>query len=195
MITSLSDVDYGINGINGSQYLHNVSEYVYNYDQGLVYTYIPSKQKYSYYAMMLGLCRSFPFGKITLDARMLIGVLHGTVPQTSYKVEDTTTWSTLSVTSYKASANSFAFTFGLDVRYLVLPNLSVLLNFDYLTARPTFQIVSSGFKASYTGIIPVSNQLSTVTQAFVLNNLTFSNSFSHFVFTEPKGFHDHRLKL
>jgi hypothetical protein len=158
--------DYGLNGINNSQYLYNVAEGYPNY----TFKTIATAQGYTYYTLMMGPSFSFPYGKITFDVKVLFGTLTGTIPKSVYNVVDS--GSSLFLTKYQATSTAFAFGFGLDVRYHVLPYLSILLNYDYLTATPTFTYVSNGFTDTPLGIIPSATQVTTVNQGFQLNNLT-----------------------
>ncbi len=163
--------DYGVNGINTAQYLHDVSEYVYPAYQYNMNEPVPS---YSYYSIMTGVSRIIPMGRLAIDVRILFGFLHGTAPQTSYNVMDS--GKTLTVTQYKCAAWAFAFGFGLDLRYRINSGFSLLLNYDYLTSHPSMQLVSSGFQSNpFSATAPA---LSTYTQAFVLNNLTIGLGYA-----------------
>jgi len=164
--------DYGLNGINNDTYLHNISEGHGNY----AFTTVSTAQNYTYYTLMMGPSFSFPYGKLTFDARMLFGLLTGTIPKTTYNVVDS--GSTLNITKYQATGTGFAFSFGLDVRYHVLPYVSIMLNYDYLTSTPQFTFVSDQYNVTPLGIVAVPTQQNTVTQGFQLNNLTFGIAFN-----------------
>jgi hypothetical protein len=166
--------DYGENGTNIPQYLHNASENVY--PAGLGYSMNFPIPNYSYYSFMFGISRLFPIGngRLTIDARLLMGFLQGTVPGTSYNVSDS--GNMLTVNRYKSSAWAFAFGFGLDARYRIFSGFSVLLNFDYLTSSPTMQLVSTNFSTAPFTAIPAS--FSSFTQGFVLNNLTLGIGYT-----------------
>jgi hypothetical protein len=158
--------DYGLNGINNSQYLYNAAEGYPNY----TFKTISTAQGYTYYTLMMGPSFSFPYGKITFDVKVLLGTLTGTIPKSVYNVVDS--GSSLFLTKYQATSTAFAFGFGIDVRYHILPYVSILLNYDYLTSTPTFSYVSNGFTDTPLGIIPSAAQVTTVNQGFQLNNLT-----------------------
>ncbi len=163
--------DYGLNGINIPQYLHNASEYIYPQYQYSMNFPVPS---YSYYSIMTGISRIFPVGRLTFDARVLFGFLKGVAPQTSYSVSDS--GKTINVTLNRCAAWAFAFGFGLDARYRINSGFSLLVNYDYLTAHPAMQLVSSGFITS--PFSPTAPALSTYTQAFMLNNLTIGIGYT-----------------
>jgi hypothetical protein len=165
--------DYGLNGINNPQYLYNVAEGYPNY----IFKTVATAQGYTFYTLMMGPSFTFPHGKLTFDARMLFGVLIGTIPNSTYNVADSA-GGNLTITRYKSTASAFAFSFGLDVRYKVLPYLSVILNYDYLTSNPQFTVASGGFNDTPLGITNAPVQASSVIQGFQLNSLTIGIAFN-----------------
>lgn len=164
--------DYGENGINIPQYLHDASEYVsgaYQYSMNF------PVQSNSYYTMMMGISRILPVGRLTFDIRLLFGFLMGSLPENSYNVSDSS-GNSLTLTRYSSSAWALAIDFGIDVRYRINSGFSLLLNYDHLSASPYMTVVSTGFdNESFKTTAPA---MSSYTQQFALNNLTIGIGYT-----------------
>ena len=148
-------------------------------DQNLHYNMMNNPARYTYKAMEAGLFWTFPFSKFNLqnklsvDARVMLGCMFATVPETEVSVHDSM-WgipNVASINSYAASGASLTFNIGFSVRYLVTPHVAVMLTADYFTSNPKFQLLSNTISESGGWLVQNEATLQDSNQQFKLFNL------------------------
>lgn len=133
---------------------------------------------YSYSAFLTGAYITYPNKHFTIDFRVLCGFMMATVPSFTANYYDQTAGTGSLQYQGEASASAFAFDFGVEARYPVLPKLAIFLSADYLHADPSFPIVTTGAELTSTGsIVQGSGQQETAGRAFSLFNLSFGAGY------------------
>ncbi len=160
----------GTNPVNTAELINH--DYGLMADENLKFSMGNTPDNYTYKAMMTGLYWTFPFSKfklenkLSIDARVMLGCMFATVPETDVNVNNTI-WGVATsgtITNNEASGSSLSFDMGFGIRYLVMPHITVTYNIDYYYANPKFQAVSSsvndnsGYLSQNSPVVQNSNQ-------------------------------------
>ena len=79
---------------------------------------------------------------------------------------------------YESESTAFAIDFGMEVRYLLRPRLSIIASVDYLHAAPSFTVVTAGTIASSNGNLVNGNNETVSSQPFDLYNLSLGIGYT-----------------
>jgi hypothetical protein len=77
----------------------------------------------------------------------------------------------------ETKGSAFAIDFGIELRYHVIPKLSIILSADYVHSSPSFTDVVTGIATS-NGISFQGYELGTASQAFSLFNLSLGIGYT-----------------
>ena len=113
-------------------------------------------------SLMGGLLISFPFTKVDVDFRALIGYSLSTVP----KLDVTTSYENISVNIKQSEASSMAFALniGAGFRYHLSDKFALTFNVDYFSTEPQFEVETSILESSFSN---------TVKQKMNMMNISF----------------------
>jgi hypothetical protein len=176
--------DHGINGINETQLVESLNSQTasYNVNSSLTGTI----GQYYYSTLLCGLYLTFPGKHITIDARILAGVMLAELPPITVNYNNQ--YSGNSGTYYQAitSGKAFAFDMGIEARYRVYERFCIILSADYLTAAPSFNNITTGAGLSSSGnIIQETGRETIINQSFDLSN--FSLGVGYIISAQKKS--------
>lgn len=171
--------DYGENRVNETQLQASLNSANQANFPNINTTLAGAVGQYSYTTLLTGLCLTYPAKHLTIDARILGGVMFATIPNVSVGYYDVATGNTGTYYQATSSGNAFCFDMGIGIRYAILPKLCVMLTADYLTASPSFNYVTTGAGLSSDGsIIQETGRETIVGQSFDLSNFTLSVGYT-----------------
>lgn len=170
--------DYGWNGVDKLRFMDSLKSNVGN--PNLSYSMPSESFNYKYKTILLGLYASWPINsKFSIDARLLCGAMMATIPGLTVTAFDYSTGNTLTVKTYQTTGRAFAFNEGISVRYIPLPQLSVILGMDNVSANPSFTLVGTGITKDLNGAATqITAQSTTSNQAFHLLNVSVGIAFT-----------------
>ena len=102
-------------------------------------TTVTDKGKYSTYNFLIGPYFSFPMKKLSIDLRVVGGLVNASTPEFTTYLEDQTG---VTFSQKSSTANTFGFQAGAGVRYSIIKYLCVKLNADYFYSNPDFKITN-----------------------------------------------------
>ncbi len=143
--------DDGTNSINQGNFLNSLSNGLGF--SNISYSFVGKVNAYSYKTLLTGIYLTYPGKTITIDARILGGVMFANVPSIAINMTDNTTGNMGAFYQGETSASGFAIDFGLDARYWVNRKFSVIFSADYLHADPSFLLVVTGAALNTNGEI------------------------------------------
>ncbi len=170
--------DYGINGFNKTR-LEGIENTVSGFSN-INCSVSDSLGHNSYSAFLTGLYLTYPKKHLTIDFRILAGVMLARIPEINTIYYDEARNNTGINQQAATSAAAFAFDFGFEFRYLVKPRFCIILSGDYLHAVPSFTVVNTGSQLTSYGSIE-DNSAGTETtrsQPFNLFNLSLGVGYT-----------------
>ena len=163
--------DHGINGFNETGLVQSLNNQIGFSNINCSLT--GSVGQYSYSTLLSGLYLTYPSKHITIDARILVGVMFAIEPAFSANYTDQASGNTGTFTQAEALGNAFAFDMGIEVRYPVLHKFCIFLSADYLTSSPSFNNITTGAALNSTGnIVHEIGRETTAGQSFDLSNFS-----------------------
>jgi hypothetical protein len=168
--------DAGTNSLNKSQYINSLNNQIGIQD--LSYSFTGALEKFSYHTILTGLYLTYPAKHLTIDVRILGGVMMATYP--SFEINILNSANGVNGTFYQSETkgDAFAFDFGMDARYLVIKNISIIFSADYLHAVPSFPNVESGIPTSLTGGVIPNEEFGTTNMPYNLFNLSLGVGYT-----------------
>lgn len=159
-----------MNGVNQTQYLQSLS--IQNGFSNITYSLQGTQGAYSYKTLLTGLYLTYPGKHITIDARILGGVMFATAPAIRVSYNDTISGNNGISYQSETYSSAFAFDIGFDIRYPVLKRFCVMLSLDYLTSSPSFNYISTGAALNTNGnIVEEAGRQATASQSFDLSSV------------------------
>jgi hypothetical protein len=165
--------DYGINSVNQPQLFELLSNEAASsnlkFSGGVL-------NRYSYTTALTGLYLTYPSKKLTIDVRILAGVMFAVIPLETVNISNPANGNSSSV-FYQAqsSGSAFAIDFGVEARYPVWHKFSVMLSMDYLHATPSYTDIGSGVSVDAN---TQSYGVENASQAFSLFNFSLGVAYS-----------------
>lgn len=143
-------VDYGWNGVDKVKYLDSLKSIVGNPNLG--YSMPTNSFNYTYKTIVMGLYFSLPINnKFSIDARLLCGAMMATIPGLTINTLDYSNGNKITINTYETSGRAFALNEGISVKYIPIPQLSVMLSADNVSANPSFTLVGTGIAKDLNG--------------------------------------------
>ncbi len=112
----------------------------YKEDFAVDSTTVDVKGRYTLNNFLVGPYFSFPVKKFTFDVRVVAGISSIKTPQFTTYLEDQTD---VTFSQNSSTAAAFAFQAGAGVRYSLIENLCVKLNFDFFNSNPNIKITNT----------------------------------------------------
>ena len=119
----------------------------------------PADNTYAEQSIMGGLFFTYPLGRLSIDARAMIGALLCSLPEQDYYTED----AMLNEYQYDMQASNstaLAFDAGIGLRFLIIKfgrrPLCAMVNVDYLSANPSYSTEQIVYESPYvnpTGVV------------------------------------------
>lgn len=172
------NLDSYVNSLNNSSVNYNP------YSNSIITGYgtAPSQNQYSENSIMGGPFYTYPIGRLSIDARFMIGALLSSLPEQNVYAEDAD-GDALEFDVEPSNSTSFAFDAGIGVRFLIAQfgrrKLCAMVNVDYLYSNVSYStqqdlsvIPATGPNAGYQGTLYPSP---SVTGSFPVEllNITF----------------------
>lgn len=170
--------DYGFDGLDKLRYADSLKSSVSN--SNLSYKVADGSYKYTYFNAMMGLCYTYPFNnRFSVDARILFGAMMASLPAFDVKVFDNVNYIAVTQHNYQASGRSLAWDEGISVRYLVLPQLAVMLALDNYSANPKFALTNNSIETNQFGAASeTTTKVTNITQAFHLLSVSVGAGYT-----------------
>jgi len=164
--------DYGINGFNKAR-LEGIENTVSGFSN-INCTVSDSLGHCSYSTFLGGLYLTYPKKYLTIDFRMLAGVMLSRIPEIDIVYNDETRNNTGVNKQAATSGAAFAIDLGFEFRYPVKTRFCIILSGDYLHAVPSFTMVNSGSQLSSYGSIEDNSAGTETTRSQPFNLFNFS---------------------
>jgi len=146
----ITEFEYGYNRFDQLRYTDSVNNRTNNIY--LHYSMNSSvKTFYNHEALLFGIYYTYPYKRFSIDARILGGVMFGSIPAETVYINDVSDGNNLTLSTYQTSGRAFAWDEGISIRYLVYKGLSASLGIDNLSAPTSFTYVSNGIGSNVTG--------------------------------------------
>jgi hypothetical protein len=102
------------------------------------YTFNISASDWKSTCMMMGLCSSFPAGKLSVNLRLLAGLASSTTPSFYARIVNTSTGGWFDESQYSVSDDSFCYNGGFSLCYKLTKRFSLMATADYLASKQKF---------------------------------------------------------
>ncbi len=168
--------DYGMNSLNQQQYISSLNNQIGI--SNINYAFTGTPEKFSDKTLLTGLYITYPGNHLTIDVRILGGVMMATYPAYAINIVEPGGGVIGTINQFDTKGTAFAIDFGIEARYHVKPKLSIIFSMDYLHANPSFTDVVTGIVSAPNGIILQENGEETSSQSYNLFNLSLGVGYT-----------------